>query len=453
MKIIVLNGSPKGQLSVTMQYINFIQKRFPMHDFKIIDISLHIKNIEKNEKEFHGIIDDVRSSDCIIWAFPVYFCLVPSQYKRFIELVMEKGAKDAFKDKYTAVLSTSVHFFDHTAHNYMHAICDDLDMRYIGFFSAEMEDLLKKKEQDRLMLFASGVFEIAEQKAPVARLFEPIIHRMTDYKPGEVKSRIDTAGKKIVVVTDADGTGTNLEKMVDRFKNSFSENVEVCNLRDIDIKGGCLGCIHCSLDNICVYKDGFADFYNTRLKAADIIVFAGTVRDRYLSSLWKMFFDRSFFNGHVPTLIGKQMGFIISGPFRQLPDLRQVFETYTEIQWSNLAGFVTDEYEGSAYIDSLLDNLAFRLLRLSEMNYKKPETFLGIAGRKIFRDDIWGKLRFIFQADHRFYKRYGLYDFPQYDIGARVMNLFMMLITKIPTYKKHFQKKMRENMIRQYKKI
>jgi hypothetical protein len=29
MKIIVLNGSPKGELSVTMQYVHYLQKVFP----------------------------------------------------------------------------------------------------------------------------------------------------------------------------------------------------------------------------------------------------------------------------------------------------------------------------------------------------------------------------------------------------------------------------------------
>jgi hypothetical protein len=38
-KIIVLNGSPKGKLSVTMQYINYIEKIFPHHELKIFDIS------------------------------------------------------------------------------------------------------------------------------------------------------------------------------------------------------------------------------------------------------------------------------------------------------------------------------------------------------------------------------------------------------------------------------
>ena len=40
MKIIVLNGSPKGDISVTMQYVHFTQKKFPQHELKILNISL-----------------------------------------------------------------------------------------------------------------------------------------------------------------------------------------------------------------------------------------------------------------------------------------------------------------------------------------------------------------------------------------------------------------------------
>ena len=29
MKIVILNGSPKGEFSITLQYVNFIQKKFP----------------------------------------------------------------------------------------------------------------------------------------------------------------------------------------------------------------------------------------------------------------------------------------------------------------------------------------------------------------------------------------------------------------------------------------
>jgi len=34
MKIVVLNGSPKGPVSVTMQYVSYIAKRHPEHELK-----------------------------------------------------------------------------------------------------------------------------------------------------------------------------------------------------------------------------------------------------------------------------------------------------------------------------------------------------------------------------------------------------------------------------------
>ena len=54
MKIAVLNGSPKGQISVTMQYIHFLQQKFPATEFKIFDIALKIKKLEKRKKLFSG---------------------------------------------------------------------------------------------------------------------------------------------------------------------------------------------------------------------------------------------------------------------------------------------------------------------------------------------------------------------------------------------------------------
>ena len=143
MKIVVLNGSPKGHVSVTMQYVNLIQKKFPHHELRIFNVASQIKKIEKDETAFREIMDEVRSAGGVLWAFPLYVFLVSSQYKRFIEILWERNGADAFRDKYAATLSTSIHFFDHTAHNYIRAICDDLDMRFAGAFSAEMHDLLK----------------------------------------------------------------------------------------------------------------------------------------------------------------------------------------------------------------------------------------------------------------------------------------------------------------------
>jgi multimeric flavodoxin WrbA len=102
----------------------------------------------------------------------------------------------------------------------------------------------------------------------------------------------------------------------------------VIDLHDVNIKGGCLGCLRCGFNNECAYtgKDGYIDFYNGKLKTAGIIMFAGSIRDRYLSSNWKLFFNRSFFNAHTPSLVGKQFGFIVCRPLSQVPNLRQILE-------------------------------------------------------------------------------------------------------------------------------
>ena len=147
------------------------------------------------------------------------------------------------------------------------------------------------------------------------------------------------------------------------------------------------GNIKYGYDNQCVYegKDDYIDFYNSKVKTADILVWAGAIKDRYLSARWKTFFDRSFFNGHAPSLIGKQIGFIISGPLGQIPNLRQALEAYVEIQHANPVGFVTDEDGDSAGIDALLQTMGERLVQFAHNDYIRPNTFTECRRKDTFQ--------------------------------------------------------------------
>jgi multimeric flavodoxin WrbA len=456
MKIMVLNGSPKGDLSVKLQYVHFVQKKFPQHQLKILNISQRIKAIEKDENFFREIMDEVRSANGVLWAFPLYFLLVPSNYKRFIELIWERGAENAFKDKYAASLSTSIHFHDHIAHNYINAISDDLDMKYAGGFSAAMYDLLEEKERKRLSLFAEHLFDTVENNVPRSRNFRPLIHSSFEYVPGDVQSKIGVGSQKVMVLTDSKDEGTNLGRMIRQFTKTFSGEVEVIDLNEVDIKGGCLGCIQCAYDNSCQYgdKDGYVEFFNTKVRSANIIVLAGSIKDRYLSSRWKLFFDRSFFNNHVPVMTSKQLGFIISGPLSQIPNLKQALEGFFEVQQAGIVDFVTDECGNSATIDALLLSLAERLIRSANDGYVKPVSFLGVGGRKVIRDDIYGRLRFPFRSDHHFFKRNGWYDFPHKDYQSRITNSILMLLSLIPSVRKEiYTKRMKAEMIKPLQKV
>jgi hypothetical protein len=316
-----------------------------------------------------------------------------------------------------------------------------------------MTDLLKATERERLRLFAGDFFEAIGNHAPTSKSYRPVTGRDFDYIPGDARSKVDVGGKKVVIVTDAQVYQANLIGMIERFKVSFSGEIETVNLRDLDIKGSCLGCIQCGYDNQCVYKDEYVAFYNTKLKTADILILAGTIQDRYLSSRWKMFFDRSFFNGHAPSLIGKQMSFIISGPLSQIPNLRQVLEAHAEMQHANLAGIVTDEYGNAAEIDSLLQDLAERLVRFADSGYIRPATFLGVGGTKLFRDAMWGRLRFPFRADYLAYKELGIFDFPQKQYKMRIQNAVMLLLSKSPAFRKEVNKRMKDEMIKSFQKV
>ncbi|MFX1448502.1 MAG: NAD(P)H-dependent oxidoreductase [Promethearchaeota archaeon] len=437
MKFTILNGSPKGAESVTMQYVLYIKKKHPEHEYNILNIAQTIKKIESEDNRFKEIIHQVEEADGIIWGFPLYVMLVCSQYKRFIELIFERNAEAAFENKYTIVLSTSIHFYDHTAQNYMHSICDDLKMKYIGNFPADSWDLLYPKRRARWLIFAEEFINYIENNYPTSRHYASLNKRDFEYIPGKISDdsmKIDTQGKKILVLSDETNKNTNLGKMLERFRDSFLSEIEIINLNEIDIKGGCISCLQCGYDHKCSYlgKDGFIEFWENDVMTSDILVFAGVIKDRYLSSRWKMVQDRAFYMTHTPTLIGKQMGYIISGPLSQIPNLVEMSQGHIELQGSNLVDIITDEFGTSEEIDALLHDFARRLVTFSSTDYFKPLTFLGEGGRKVFRDDIYGRDRFVFLADHDYYEKHGFYDtFPQNDERAKKMNEKLIPLMKI----------------------
>ena len=136
------------------------------------------------------------------------------------------------------------------------------------------------------------------------------------------------------------------------------------------------------------------------------------------------------------------------------PHLREILQAYFEMMEANLVAIVSDECSDSLTLDGQLDLLALQLITFSQQNYRKPRTFLGIAGHKLLRDAIWGRLRFPFIADHRYFKTHGGYDFPQRDWRSRLKNGFMMLLMKIPWIREEvYRKRIKSEMVMALQKI
>lgn len=454
MRICVLSGSPKGELSVTLQSMLFIRKHFPSQDMNIFHIGREIKSIEKDPSRLSDIMACVGESDLVIMATPVYTFNVPSQFKRFIELLFEGGYASRFAGKYAACVTTSINFFDNAAHSYLRAVCEDLGMKFAGAYSADSYDLLDETHRKRLLSFASNIFEAVEKNWACTRAYLPINSPERAYIYGSLNQPKLSSDKKVIVLADKLEEGSNVSSMVRAFADQF-ECAEVLSLADVTINGGCLGCIQCGFDHNCVYgdKDEFISFYENKVKPADILVFAGSIRDRFLSSMWKQFFDRGFYNTHTPTMGGKQLGFLVSGPLAQIAPLREVIEAFTEWQGANLTDIVTDEDSDNALTSSLIRQMAEKSLKMANDSYVRPSTFLGKAGMKVFRDDVYGRHRFVFQADHIYFDNHGIYDFPQDDKRAMETNKTMFELTKDPQMRDAIRKMLKTEMVKPHQKI
>jgi len=132
----------------------------------------------------------------------------------------------------------------------------------------------------------------------------------------------------------------------------------------------------------------------------------------------------------------------------QIANLRQVLEACGDVEQANLVGIVTDECGDARQLDRLLERLAGRLLECAIARYVQPPTFYGKAGRKLLRDEIWGGLRFVFPADHRYYRSHGLYDFPRRSLATRLSEAWMRLLLRIPAYRREFQRRIRTEMVK-----
>ena len=449
MKIVVLGGSPKGAKSGTMQYVNYIKMNATEHTFIEHYIASEIHSIEFSEGKLQRIADDIRNADTVLWAFPLYFGLVHGSYKRFIELIWEKDIKSAFEGKHCAILATSIHFFDHTATEYIRGISEDLGMIVDEIYSPGSEDLLGKNGTKNCDLFFKQWMKKIDDDVNTGRLTSPVDHRTPRVSFSGEQIFPVFADTKLGLVTES-GISENLDAMVNMMIGRF-ERSEIFDLSKMKIAGGCHGCLKCAYNNQCVYegKDDVIDTYR-KLKECDVIVFAGTIKDRYLSAKWKTFIDRQFFSTHVPFLDGKVLGFIISGPLRQIPSLRELLTGSFEANGLTIGGIVTDEGQNTA---QQIHGLASSLRLYYKNDYHPPVQFLGKAGQMIFRDTIFGGLKGVFVADHKYYKRNRLYDFPHKNWRKRIFTNVLYVAMRVPSFRRKVQRDMADYIVRPYEKV
>ena len=105
MNILILNGAPAGDNSITLQTMRYSQKFFPEHHYEQLNVGQRIKAIER---DFSNAGVMLEKAELIVFSYPVYTFLVPSQLHRFVELIKEHDV--SLERKYATQVSTSKHF-------------------------------------------------------------------------------------------------------------------------------------------------------------------------------------------------------------------------------------------------------------------------------------------------------------------------------------------------------
>ena len=63
MNILILNGSPSGENSVTLQTMLYIRKFFPEHSYTTLHVGQKIRAMEK---DFSGPAEELKNADLVL---------------------------------------------------------------------------------------------------------------------------------------------------------------------------------------------------------------------------------------------------------------------------------------------------------------------------------------------------------------------------------------------------
>ena len=441
MNILVLNGSPKGEYSITLQTVRYLEKLNAQNTFNVLHVGQRIKALEK---DFTPAMEAIEKADVLLFAYPVYTFVAPCQLHRFIELMKEHKVPVA--DKFATQITTSKHFYDVTAHRYIQDNCQDMNMKFVRGLSADMDDLISKNGQKEALDFwehfcfciKNDYYEACYNKksTPAHKAVSLPVHP-TSPETGDV-----------VIVTDCREDNLQLKAMISRFQAVLPLKSRIVNISEYPLRGGCLGCFNCATDGKCIYTDGFDAFLRDNIQTAQTIIYAFTISDHSMGALFKMYDDRQFCNGHRTVTMGMPMGYLVSGNLSEEENLRTIIEARAQVGGNILVGVATDECDPDKEIDKLASSLVYAL----QHHYTQPQNFYGIGGMKIFRDLIY-QMRGMMKADHRFYKEHGQYDFPQKNMGTILKMYLVGALISSPKIKSKMGNKMNEGMIAPYRKV
>lgn len=380
----VFCGSPKGENSITLQTVRYLSAVFPEDRFDIFNVATSAGRVGRN---LDAISRSLASADSVLFAYPVYSFGVPSQLMQAVEELKAAGVR--FAGRFCTQLTTSMKVLDPLAHEWIERNAVEMGMRTVPGLSAGQEDLPEKSGQRDAVRFW--------------RYFRAACRGELDAaSPVDDRRRFRT-----LILADLHPDDRKLADMIRSFRDAYPYCTEIRNVRDMALRGGCLGCLKCAPQGHCVYADGFEDEFRSRHMTADATVVAFSIRDHGIGSRLKRYFDRTYFNGHRAPEKRSSSGYLVNGELSGEPHLKTYLNSYTQFRHTRDCGICSSE-DGEKGIVALAARMKYSL----ENDYLPPRNFYGEACMTMFRD-IVTELRGVMRADYRYFRDHGLLDFAE----------------------------------------
>ena len=84
MNILVINGSPSGKNSITLHTALYLEKKFPDQSFSYLNAAQTIHGLQK---DFTPAVEALNKADLILFVYPVYTFIAPSQVHSFVRMI------------------------------------------------------------------------------------------------------------------------------------------------------------------------------------------------------------------------------------------------------------------------------------------------------------------------------------------------------------------------------
>lgn len=444
MKVYVVNGSPKGESSTTYYHVKFLEKHFKDVSFEYAHVALHSEHYLTH---LDTVLERMSKCDVILWIYPIYALSVPFQMMQFIEGLYKHDQRQCLKNKFTSQICTSKFLLDITAQGYIKAVCEDFEMKIIEGLSLDMDAVLTKDGQYKLIDFMDKLKDHHANKISYGHVPKPMT-QLYDFEYAIVPEH-EKKKAKIMIVYNGETYSKTLEHMIMAFENICPYEVHRLDLSNVHIKNGCIGCHRCLLRGVCIYDDEFEHMYHEKVSSADVLIYASDIQHHFLHSDFKLLDDRAFYHGFRLNREHKAIGFILTGHYQQEINLQHILKAKAQLNCMNFLEPVTNEQET---IKAQITRLCYEIDYFIRNKPYPKESFLSVGAMKIYRDIVYEK-RGMLQKDHEYFKRYKLYDYPR---RRSVKNFILKRLYRLMKHESIYKKvnpMINNRLIAKYQKV